>query len=81
MAKISSQKKKSINRLKFINHKRTTKPSLPMRVSPEMKQLINNIRAKYLLEGMRPPSITKITEMIAKGVDKDELLRKEFIRF
>jgi len=75
-------KKQKINKeRKLIMFKRCKKPSLPMRVSPEMKKLINQIRARYLLEGRNPPSITRITEMIAKRINQEELLRDEFIKF
>ena len=53
----------------------------PMRVSPEFRQLINQVRATYLLRGKTPPSISKITDMIARKIDKDEMLKNEFIRF
>jgi len=53
----------------------------PMRVSPEMKKLVNFIRAKYILDGKTPPSCTRITKMIANKVKKEDLLRNEFIRF
>ena len=53
----------------------------PMRVSPGFRKLINQVRATYLLQGRTPPSISKITDMIAKKIDKDEMLKNEFIRF
>jgi hypothetical protein len=38
------------------------------------------IRAKYMLEGKTPPTTSKITQIIAKDIDTDKLLGKEFIR-
>lgn len=81
MAKIRSKNRNNNKGVDLITFKRCKKPSQPMRVSPEMRKLVNQIRAKYLLEGRNPPSITKITEMIAKKINKEELLRNEFIKF
>lgn len=53
----------------------------PVRVSKQLKDIINYVRAKYILEGKKPPSTSKITQMIAKRIDKEELLRNEFVRF
>ena len=55
--------------------------SRPMRVAPELVQTINYIRAKYMLEGRQPPSITEITRRIARKIKKEDLLKDEFIRF
>ena len=75
-------KKQKINKERKLKvFKRCKKPSAPMRVSPEMKKLINQIRARYLLEGKNPPSITRITAMIAKKINQEELLKDEIIRF
>ena len=52
-----------------------------IRVSNEMKEIINYIKAKYLLEGKTPPSSRTITKAIAKKVDKDRLLQDDFIKF
>jgi len=60
---------------------RCKRPTPPMRVSPEFRKLINQIRASYLLKGKTPPSISKITEMIAKNTNREEMLKNEFIRF
>ena len=81
MAKIMSKNRKNnkVKGLKQLN--RCKRPINGIRVSKEMHMLINKIRAKYLLEGKRPPSIPKITEMIAKKINYEELLRNEFIKF
>lgn len=61
--------------------RRCIKPDrTPIRVSKEFKRLINEIKARYLLAGRTPPSGTKITQMIAKKLKKEGLLRNEFIR-
>ncbi len=52
-----------------------------IRPSKELRDIINFIRAKCILEGKPPPSAAKITRVIVKKVNKEELLRNEFIRF
>ena len=52
-----------------------------IRPSKELNDIINYIRAKCILEGRIPPSKAKITQVIAKRINKEELLRNEFIRF
>ena len=49
--------------------------------SKEFNDIINFIRAKCILEGKIPPSKAKITRAIARKINKEELLRDEFIRF
>ena len=52
-----------------------------IRPSKEFRDIINFIRAKCILEGKTPPSAARITKAIAKKINKEELLRNEFIRF
>ena len=52
-----------------------------IRPSKELRDIINFIRAKCILEGKTPPSAARITQVIVKKVNKEELLRDEFIRF
>lgn len=54
-----------------------------MRPCPEMKQMIDNIRAHYIMRGKRPPSIKKITKafMIRYKMKKEDLLYDEAIFF
>ncbi len=54
---------------------------LQIRPSKEFNDIINFIRAKCILEGKPVPSRAKITRVIAKKINKEELLRNEFIRF
>ncbi len=54
---------------------------LQIRPSKELRDIINFIRAKCILEGKKPPSAARITQIIAKKINKEELLRNEFIRF
>ncbi len=51
------------------------------RPSKEFNDILNYIRAKCILEGKIPPSKAKITQIIAKKINKEEILRNEFIRF
>ena len=57
------------------------KNTLMLRPSKELRDIINFIRAKCILEGRKPPSAARITKAIAKKINKEELLRNEFIRF
>ncbi len=52
-----------------------------MRGGTEFQALINMIRAKYIAEGKSPPSIEKITNIIAKNVDKEKVLRDVIVKF
>jgi len=51
-----------------------------IRSSKEMKELINLIRAKYIMSGNIPPSIEKITKKIAKKIKIEDIMEDEFIR-
>ena len=53
---------------------------ITIRCSKEMKTIINFVRAKYILAGKKPPGISTITKIIAKKINKEELLENEFIR-
>ena len=57
------------------------KISKPIRCSPELREIINFIRAKHIMAGHPPPRTSTITKIIAKKIDKEELLRNEFIKF
>ena len=74
-------RKRHIGKKRLRKELRCTRPTPPMRVSPQFRKLINEVRATYLLKGKVPPSISKITDMIAKKIDKDDMLKNEFIRF
>jgi len=55
-----------------------------LRSDKEFCKIVNTIKAKYLLAGKTPPSTSKITQIIARNVDRkklEEVLRREFIRF
>lgn len=52
-----------------------------IRSSREFKDVINYIKAKYLLEGKHPPTTAEITKMIARKVNKEEVFKDEFIKF
>ena len=57
------------------------KSNKAIRSSAEFRKIVNYIRAKYIMEGKSPPSTAKITKIIAKKINKEDLLRNEFIRF
>jgi len=52
-----------------------------IRPSKELREIIDFIRAKYILAGKTPPTIDKITKCIALKIKKEDLLQDEFIRF
>lgn len=55
--------------------------SSPIRCSKELRKIINIIRARYILAGKKPPSTVKITRLIAKKINGQDLIEDEFIRF
>jgi len=55
--------------------------SIVMRQSKEIRDLINWIRAKYIMSGKTPPSVSNISKVLANKTDKEELLNECFIRF
>lgn len=52
-----------------------------IRSSKEFRDLINHVRAQYILAGKRPPTTANITKIIAKNMNKEELLRNVIIKF
>jgi sulfur relay (sulfurtransferase) DsrC/TusE family protein len=52
-----------------------------LRVDKSMLKIIRMIQAKYLLQGKTPPSTRRITEMMAKEISEDKVLKKIFIKF
>jgi len=58
---------------------KTRQPQI--RPAKELRQIINYVRAKYILAGKTPPSIPVITKRIAEKINKEDLYTDEFIRF
>ena len=54
--------------------------SIPQRVSKDFQLLVNQIKAKYLLEGRQPPSTARISQIIAKKIKKEDILDDDFIK-
>jgi sulfur relay (sulfurtransferase) DsrC/TusE family protein len=52
-----------------------------LRVSDDLNKIINYIRAKYMINDKKPPSVEKITKLISKKIKKEDLLKNEFIKF
>lgn len=52
-----------------------------MKCSRELAEIVDFIRAKYVLAGKAPPPVSKITSVIARRIKKEELLKNEFIKF
>ena len=55
------------------------KINTPIRCHENMRKIINYVRGKYILAGRKPPTISKITNMIAKNTKKEDLLKDVFI--
>ena len=53
--------------------------SKQVRTHKDLLEIINFVRAKYIMEGKRPPSNTKITRVIAKEINKEKLLQNVII--
>ena len=51
-----------------------------IRASKEFRDIINFVRARYIMEGKKPPRISRITKVIAKRIDKEEILNDLLIR-
>ena len=52
-----------------------------IRSSKKFKRLVNLIQAKYIMAGKKPPTISKITELIAERINREDVLKNEIIRF
>ena len=50
------------------------------RTSNKFNKIINFVRAKYILAGKKPPTVEKITEVIADRINQEELLQDVFIK-
>ncbi len=46
-----------------------------IRTDPEFKKILDYVRAKYIMEGKKPPSYKQLTRVIANKTNKEELLR------
>lgn len=51
---------------------------IKIRPSKEFRELINWIKAKCITNHGKNPSITKITQVIAKKINKEKLFQDEF---
>jgi len=49
-----------------------------IRPSKEFREIIDYVRAKCLLQDGKCPSITEITKVISKKIDKEKLWEDEF---
>jgi hypothetical protein len=51
------------------------------RISGEMKNLINRLKARYLMSGRTPPTTSQITKVIATKTNEEELWYDIKIKF
>ena len=66
---------------KIIRKSRCIRPHpQPIRCSRDFKLLVNEIKASYLLQNKKPPTITKITDIIAKSIRKNRGAYNEFVK-
>ena len=63
----------------IIKKLKSSNRSYPQRVSKEFMDLVMEIQAMFLLNKKRPPSMAKISSLIAKKVNRRDL-RGEFFR-
>lgn len=54
--------------------------SVQIRPSKELLEIINYVKAKHILEGRKPPTVSNITRVIAKRINKEDILHNEFIK-
>lgn len=54
--------------------------SIPIRCGKDFARIINKVKAHYLLRGQKPPTTSRITEMIAKKMKEEVFLEDEWIR-
>lgn len=52
-----------------------------IRAHKDFKKIIDFVRAKYLLDGKKPPGTASITKVIAGKIDQEEILRDVIIKF
>lgn len=52
-----------------------------IRSDKDLNKLINNIRVKFMQNGLKPPTIVKITKVIARKVKEEDILFDKAIRF
>lgn len=55
--------------------------TFPIRCDREFKRLLDEVRAKYVRDGKRPPSMEVLTKKIAEKIKKEDILFDEFIPF
>ena len=51
-----------------------------IKVSKEFNNILSFIRGQCLIKGQKPPTIEKITQVISKKINKEDLLHNEFIK-
>ena len=51
----------------------------PIRCSRELKEIINQVRTRAIMEGRRTPKISRITKVIAKRINVEELIKDVFV--
>jgi len=52
-----------------------------VRCSKKFKILLREAQLEYIKKGKKPPSDTKLTELIAKKIKKEDILYEGFIPF
>jgi len=48
----------------------------PMRCHKDLIQIVNFVRARYVMEGKKVPSCAEITKRISKRINKESLLNE-----
>lgn len=52
-----------------------------VRISREMAELVNHIKAQYLIKGKNSPSTAEITKRLVSMINKEEIMYEKFIKF
>ena len=52
-----------------------------IRAHKDFKMFLMNIKYRFIQQGLKPPSIKKITEIIAKQIKEEDILYDKSFRF
>lgn len=52
-----------------------------IRCGKDLSEIIDNINAKHIMAGKKPPGAARITNVIGKKLKREDFLRNVFIRF
>ena len=50
-----------------------------VRCHKDLRDIINYVRAKYIMNGKKPPECSKITKIIARKLNKENILNEVMV--